>query len=204
MLVLGSCTPAAFRNFQLIPVTTVNNTDIQAWFKSDNDHFLFHSGIDVFQNHFTGLMIIKPLPGDHYRVVFINELGIKIFDMEFFGNGGYKLHYCLEYLNKKFIINTLKNDISLMLNNQTGIPLKEMQNCEAGTRVSKIRDENGVKYFLIRDRNGRIEEIFQRGGLRKSVNISFFSTTGIELDSVRISHQHIKLDIHLSKINENE
>ncbi len=168
------------------------------------DHFLFKASIDAFNNHFTGLMIVKPLTEEDYRIIFINELGIKIFDLEIFGTGDHKVHYCIEYLDKKLIIKTLKNDLSLMLNNQKSRILGEMQNKKSGIRVYKTRDKKGIKYLVVNDTTARVERIVRKDGLSKSANTSFFSSNGVELDSVRIAHKNIKLDIHLSKINENK
>jgi predicted RNase H-related nuclease YkuK (DUF458 family) len=204
VLVLAGCTPSVYNNFKRIPVTADNKAEIRPWFKSDDDHFLFQCGINVFRNHFTGLMVVKPLPDEDYRVVFINEVGIKIFDMEFFGTGGYRVHYCLEYLNKKLFIRTLKNDISLMLNNQPGDHIRTMTDSKNGYVVYKFRNNTGVKYFLVNGSTNRIKEIIQKRGLSKKVNISFYSSMNTELDSVRISHYNVKLDIHLAKINENK
>ena len=54
-----------------------------SWFKTDSDHLLMNTTIDVMKNHFSGLMVIKSLTNGGYRVVFITEVGLKIFDMEF-------------------------------------------------------------------------------------------------------------------------
>lgn len=148
-------------------------------------------------------MIIKPMPERDFRVVFINELGMKIFDMEFFSNGEFRLHHCIEFLNKKIIINTLKNDISLALNNQDYTIIKVSRDPETGKSGFKVRDDNGIKYFLVDGSSRRIEKIIRKGGIRKTTAVDFFSSGAPEPDSVKISHRHIKLDIHLSRINEN-
>ncbi len=163
---------------------------------------MYNSGIDAFREHYSGLMIIKPLPERDFRVVFINELGMKIFDMEFFSNGEFMLHHCIEFLNKKIIINTLKNDISLALNNQNFTILKVSKDQEAGKSGFKVRDGNGIKYLLVDDSSRRIEKIIRKGGIGKKTSVSFFSSDAPEPDSVKINHRHIKLDIHLSRINE--
>lgn len=185
-----------------MPGNSKINTEIKPWFQTGADHFLFNSSVDVFKNHFSGLMVIKPMTADDYRVIFINEVGIKIFDMEFTGSGDYKVHYCLEYLNKKLLLKTLRNDLSLMLNNQSGKNLKGLQNSETGDILLKMRDMSGVKYILVDNRSGKARQITRPGCAGKKVRITYFSGSGNDADSIRISHFNIKLDIHLSKINE--
>lgn len=202
VVLFAGCTPSAFRGFRQSDAPDICEPDVIPWF-SGNDHFVYNSGIDVFREHYSGLMIIKPLPERDYRVLFINELGMKIFDMEFFGNGEFRLHHCIEFLNKKFIINTLKNDLSLALNNHSFTTLKIFKEQETGKSGFKARDGNGIKYLLVDDNSRRIEKIIRKGGIGKNVSVNFFSSDGAEPDSLKISHSQIKLEIHLSRINEN-
>ncbi len=199
---LCGCSPGIIRGFKSMQGNSEVNAEVKPWFQADSDHFLFQSSVDVFRNHFSGLMVIKPLKADDYRVIFINEVGIKIFDMEFTGSGDYKIHYCLEYLNKKLFIKTLRNDLSLMLNNQSGKYLKGLQNSETGDIMLKFSDRSGIKYILVDNRSGKARQITRPGCTGKKVRITYYSNTGYEADSIRISHFNIKLDIHLSKINE--
>jgi hypothetical protein len=149
-------------------------------------------------------MLIKPLNGNSHRTLFITEVGIKIFDMEFFRNGDFKVHYCMDELNRKSIINTLKNDIGLMLNN---IPengkVKTMQEKNAGRTIIKSKDYNGVRYCFINKKTNKFDELIQTGTFLKKVNMRFYSNDGVEIDSINISHYNLKLNIHLSKIYEN-
>ena len=150
-------------------------------------------------------MIIKPFPENSYRVLYITEVGIKIFDMEFFSNGNFKLHYCLEALNKKSIIKTLKNDIGLILNS---FPEKNkinmMKDRQTDRTVIKTRDETGVKYYFLMDKTNQADEIIQTRGLLKKVNMHLYSGNGIRVDSIKISHYNMNLNINLLKLNENK
>ena len=148
-------------------------------------------------------MFIKPLNRNSYRTLFITEVGIKIFDMEFFSNCDFKLHYCMDELNRKSIINTLKNDIGLMLNNiAENENRKMMQEKVNGRTIIKSKDYNGVRYCFINKETNKIDELIQTGPLLKKVNMRFYSNDGAELDSINISHYNIKLNIHLSKLYE--
>ncbi len=74
-----------------------------SWFKTDSDHLLMNTTIDVMKNHFSGLMVIKTLTNGGYRVVFITEVGLKIFDMEFVPGETVKVYYLMDALNKKIL-----------------------------------------------------------------------------------------------------
>lgn len=180
----------------------VRTGNILPWFGKDADHILFHATIDAWKNHFSGLMVIKFLNPESCRVVYLTEVGIKIFDLEFFRNGDFKVHYCLEAINRKSVINILKNDLGLMLNN---IPeesnSKYLENKLNGKILLKTKDQAGTKYYLLNDKRNRVEEIFLKKSLQNKINIKFWSGKEGELDSVRISHYNVKLDIQLSIIN---
>ena len=204
LLLLSGCSLSLFNNFKPVPEAADNRKDVFSWFQGDTNRFLFQSYIDIYSNHFSGLMLIKPLNGNSHRTLFITEVGIKIFDMEFFRNGDFKLHYCMDELNRKSIINTLKNDIGLMLNN---IPengkVKTMQEKNSGRTIIKSMDYNGVRYCFINKKTNKVDELIQTGTFLKKVNMRFYSTDGAEIDSINISHYNLKLNIHLSKIYEN-
>ncbi len=202
IIAFSGCAPSVFRELRREGAENARETDVAPWFTGERDHYLYNSGIDAFREHYSGIFVIKPLPGSDYRVIFINELGIKIFDMEFFSSGGFVLHHCIEFLNRKFIINTLRNDISLALNNRQMKVIKVFRGPGNGKSGFKARDGDGIKYILVNDADNRAEKIIRRGGPGKKAVVTFFGSGGTEPDSVKIRHGHIKLNIHFSRIDE--
>jgi hypothetical protein len=148
-------------------------------------------------------MVIKPFTINSYRVLFITEIGIKIFDMEFNKNGDFRLHYCLDALNRKLVIKILKNDIGLMLDSIPKTNIRTLQNRENGRTIIRAKDNTGVKYYFLGYKTNRVDKIIQTRGLFKKMEMQFYSNNGYELDSVKISHNNINLSINLSILNEN-
>jgi hypothetical protein len=176
---------------------------VKPWFSDSPDHYLFNAEIDIYKNHFGGMMVIKYLSSESCRVVYITEVGIKVFDLEFFKNGDFKLHYCLEAINRKIIINTLRSDIGLMLANiPQGNKMKILQDQKQNKLLLKITDHSLAKYFLVDNISHRTEEILTKTCLQKKVEIKYSGNNLNELDSVQIRHNNIRLKIHLSRINE--
>lgn len=205
LLLLSGCSLFLFKDLHMISRTPDERQDVLSWFQGDADRYLYQATIDIYGNHFSGLLIIKPFSEDSYRTLFITQLGIKIFDMEFFSGGDFKLHYCLDELNRRSIIKTLRNDISLMLENvsKTG-RIKIMQEGQTGRMIIKFKGKTGVRYCLIDDKSNKINELIQTRCLLKKLNIRFYSSEGIEPDSISISNYINKLNIHLKKLNEIE
>jgi hypothetical protein len=202
IVLLTGCSYPQFNSFQRTSEAVISLNDVKPWFVEGQDHYLFSAEIDIYRNHFGGMMVIKYLSKESCRVVYITEVGIKVFDMEFFTNGDFKLHYCLDAINRKIIIKTLKKDIGLMLSNipsNNKITLSEDR--KKNETLLKSMGHDGTKYYLLNNKSLRVEEILTKKSLQKKVEIRYFYSQS-ELDSVRIKHYNIRLRINLSRINE--
>ncbi len=201
LLFLTGCSLSQFKSYKQVSEDVISLDNITPWFQEETDHLLFNARIDIRKNHFSGLMVIKYLKNDGYRVIYLTEVGIKIFDMEFFTNGDFKLHYCLEQLNRKPVIKILKNDIGLMLykipGNDKIVFLTDKQN---GGMLIKSTDHAGIKYYLLNNKKNRVDEIYLRRNLQEKMRIRFFSNDGSELDSVRLVQHNINLVMQLTKL----
>lgn len=203
LILFSGCSSTMMKGFQLMPESVIDTDSVKPWFQRQSDHFLFQTNINIYKHHFGGIMVVKSLSQESHRVVYVTELGIKIFDMEFFKNGDFKLHYCMDEIDKKYVIKTLKNDFSLLLESTpTGINSDIWMDSQRQKTIVRSRDNIGLKSYIIDDKTKKVEEILVTKNLRKKMKILFFSANGTELDSVRIKHYKIKLNIQLSKLNE--
>jgi hypothetical protein len=174
------------------------------WFRGDTNRILFRAHVDIYRNHLGGLMLIKPVNEKGFRVLFITEVGIKIIDMEFLNNGDFKLHYCLDALNRKSVLETLKNDMGLIL---MPIPedsrIKMMKDRRTGNTVIKSKNKNGLTYYFLEEQN-RVNRIMQKDGWIKRANMAIYSNNSTAIDSIHISHSPVKLNIYLSTLHESQ
>lgn len=74
----------------------------------------FKASIDVLKNHLTGLIIIKQTDSVSTHIIFVTEIGMKMFDFEW-KEGTMKAVYVFEPLNKPTLINALLNNFKSML-----------------------------------------------------------------------------------------
>jgi hypothetical protein len=160
-LILTACTHRMLEGNNTVPATGQKPV---SWFRTDSDHLLMRTQIDMMKKHFSGLMVIKALPDEGYRLIFLTEVGLKIFDMEFSSGKLVQVHYMLDAMNKKVIVKTLSGDLGMML-----MPVDPVQMSRS----------------------------------TRKVRVDYYSGNGIRLDSVNISHYHVKLKIRLSQITEN-
>lgn len=203
VLLLSGCSVALFNNYKPASLPEGINPDSYSWFSGDTGRTLFRSSISIYGNDFTGLLLVKPT-GQSQRILFITEMGIKIFDMEFYKAGSYSVHYCMEAIDRKPVIRRLGNDFSLMLYSVTGDGNQNiLKEKDTGMTVIKINDKAGKRFCKIDSHTGKVEELIQTGILTNKLNINFFGTSQERPDSVIISHYNIKFKIHLATINEN-
>jgi hypothetical protein len=147
-------------------------------------------------------MVIKPLTGGIYRVVFITEVGLKIFDMELLPDHRVKVHYIMDAMNKRALIKTLSNDISLVLMNRcVNVKPDLLQEKTSGEAVFRCRDK-GRKYYYYAQGGEKPYRILQTTGITNKVNVILYGNKASGLDSVKISHYNFRLSIGLYRIKE--
>jgi hypothetical protein len=200
LFLLNSCSFGLLEGYQKSAQVSIAPV---SWFRTDSDHLLMNTTIDVMKNHFSGLMVIKSEPDEGFRIVFITETGLKIFDMEFFQEAPVKVHYFMEALNKKILVKTLSGDLKLLL----VLPGKDEKTVVyeslSAPQIVKYKNKRMRNYYEISPRTGKPIQAFQTSGTSKKVRIDYYSEKGETIDSVKIIHEHVKLRIDMRLINEN-
>ncbi len=132
-------------------------------------------------------------------------MGLKIFDMEFPETGDVIMHYCIDALNRKMILKTLQNDLGLMTNWKGNIKkTAECKDKKSGSTVIKLKKKNKRSYLYVNNETGKTDKILQTGLFTKKVNLCYYSSQENKIDSIHIHHYNLKLNIHLSAINETQ
>ena len=101
-----------------------------------NSTLRYNTTIDVLKNHLSGLIIVKQTDSITKHIVFVTELGLKMFDFEL-NNHEIKTAYVFEPLNKPKLIEALKRNFSNMF------LLNELD--KNGIECSR----NGIKFFFV-------------------------------------------------------
>lgn len=109
---ISSCSVVGYK-------TVLNSDDINiatiTIFDDDFEKALYKTDINIYGNDLTGITIIKKTDSA-MRVVSVSELGMKYFDFEFPYNQQEEpiVHYIMEPLNKKLLVNMIKKDFGLL------------------------------------------------------------------------------------------
>ena len=110
MLINGSC---SIKRLSLSPVTNPETVvPFHRPFLSPGTELLYKAKVDIRGNPFSGLFAIRIYPDETYRVVFLNELGMKFFDFET-GSKGLTAHHCFEAFQKSGVRKILEESFRI-------------------------------------------------------------------------------------------
>ena len=162
---------------------------------------LYRTKVDILNNHFSGLLLIKQMPDSATRIFFSNEMGIKFFDLQFSKNGDFSVLYALEKLNKKTILKTLETDFRLLLMQYAGNNYSTFIKTENSSIIYYLLQQNNINVAYIFNKHD--DNVIQGEILSKRKIIVKLSINGIDnriADSISISHQNFHFDIGLKYI----
>jgi len=160
---------------------------------------LYKASVDVYGNHFSGILLIKEMADESCRVVFLNEMGLKILDLEFKGEE-FKVHHCFSAFDKWYILNTIEKDLKLVLLKdvtEEDKPVLFRDNVN-GETVYKLESEGLYNYYFVNSKNGRLERLENASSGSRKVVISFNDYEDDWPRHIEIEHESIDLNISLN------
>ena len=203
LYILGACSLKTHKGFDKIPHSSTGDFRI---LDQKFDKILFQTSIDVYGKHLSGLMFIKDMvPVNAYRVVFLSETGMSFFDFEFpKSNGGeFKVYYCMDLLDKKFILKTLRLDIELLL--MTGFDYSKFHSFNDKNRefyIRKYKDGRERRYYFKEISSNHITKVERSGLIFNKVKVELSEYISESPSKIKITHRDIKLNLELTKVTE--
>lgn len=192
VLVLSSCASNVVKEYTEVPlekkVVTV------PYFSNSDTDYVYKANISVYGNELTGIFIAKKINETTHRVVFTTEFGNKLLDFEISEND-FKVNSIAEELDRKILINTLKNDFRLLLRKQY---LIEEQFENAKDKVYKSREGNMYNFLFVSKTNKKQYKIVHSSLTKEKISISFDSENDIFAERIILQHRNIKLKIELN------
>ena len=160
----------------------------------------FKASIDVLKNHLTGIIIVKQTDSASTHIIFVTEIGMKMFDFEW-KDGIMKAAYVFEPLNKPTLINVLLNNFKSML-------LLDVYT-HAGWCTNKhfksYYDLEGYKYrYVVADslKGVASQNIFNKNRKSCIINYNFATETKTYTQIKCTQFGFVKIRTELNKIEE--
>ena len=194
LLFLLGCTSI----YKSLQPATGNVNDLQK-FKPVFTTALYRTQVNVVGKYLSGLLMIKKMPDSSVRIIFSNEMGFKFFDFGFLNDGGFKVHFVINKMNKKAAIKMLRKDFELIL-------MQALQTSNASIRKDDqyvyyiFRQSNGFNTYVINSAGNELIRM-ERSSKRKPVMeaIRKDAINGLP-DSIAVSHKNFNLTIALKKL----
>lgn len=190
------------KTYQLTDVKSVTNSEktVENLYFSSNDDYVYKCQMDIYKNHVSGILIIKKLSDATHRVVLTSDFGNKLIDFEISGDN-FKLNYVLADLDKKIVINFLKNDFQQLLKQQYPVT-ESFENEKSKIYLSKLDDKQ--YYLFFNKENGLLNKIIYTKNNKEKIDFTFDAKKHIFADSLSLQHKDFKINIKLFQITETE
>lgn len=181
------------------PVLSTEQTVENLYFSSKED-YVYKCQMDIYKNHVSGILILKKINDETHRVVLTSDFGNKMIDFEISEND-FKLNYVLPDLDKKIVVNFLKNDFRELLRQKYPVD-ESFENGSSEIYRSTIENKN---YYLFFNReSGLLKQIIYTKNRKEKIDFTFEAKKHIFADSLNIQHKDFEINIKLFQITENE
>lgn len=162
----------------------------------ENTSYIYRANLNLFGNDFSGMIIIKNQEKNK-RIVFINEIGMKFFDIEF-NNESYKVNHIFDPMNKKIFIKLLVNDFRFILMDNLNPDFKTYQEKESDLFAIKPKEKKELYYFS--KQSYFPKQAIKYSWLRKTVFLNYESYNEEKPSKISIKHKNIKFNMDLEFI----
>lgn len=164
------------------------------YFSDSKTDYVYKTNISVYGNELSGIFIAKKINDTTHRIVFTTEFGNKLMDFEISEND-FKVNSIVSELDRKILINTLKEDFRLLLKKQY---LIEAQFENESADIYKSADGKRDNYIFISKKDQKLEKIVHASKTKEKFTLYFNSENNIFAEKIQIIHQNIKLKIELN------
>lgn len=180
---------------QLSIVETKWVTIINPYFANTAKDCVYKASIEAYGRNFSGLLIIKKIGADHHRVVFTTEMGNKMFDFTFLKDE-LTINFIPDELNKKILLNVLKEDFTTLLKEQLDKVTTYTNDLE---NVYHSETKTGSLFYYF-SKNGNLNKIVKEKHGKAGTIFSFDKLNDHIAEQITIDHKTKKLRINLRSI----
>ncbi|OCB69459.1 hypothetical protein B0A79_16495 [Flavobacterium piscis] len=164
------------------------------YFSDSKTDYVYKTNITVYGNEISGIFIAKKINDTVHRIVFTTEFGNKLLDFEISDNT-FKVNSIVSELDRKILINTLKEDFRLLLKKEYLIQ-EQFEN--DSDNIYKSKDGKRDNYLFISKKDHRLEKVVHSSQTKEKFTLTFTSENNIFAEKIQIIHQNIKLKIELN------
>jgi phosphoribosylformylglycinamidine (FGAM) synthase PurS component len=165
------------------------------YFSNPKTDYVYRAKISVYGHELGGILIAKKINDSVHRLVLTTDFGNKLIDVEL-GENSFKVNNIVDELNRKILINTLREDFRLLLKKEYAVSGEFI---EGDNKVYQSIEANSFYHLFYTAKNSLYKLV--KGSKRKQrITVLFTSENNIFADRVIIRHSNIKLEIELNTL----
>lgn len=193
---------ASCKTYRLTEVKPIPSSEkaVENLYFSSNEDYVYKCQMDIYKNHVSGILIIKKISETTHRVVLTSDFGNKLIDFEI-SEDDFKLNYVLPDLDKKIVINFLRNDFQQLLKQKYPVT-ESFENENSKIYLSKM-DKKGY-YLFFNKENNLLKQIVYTKNNKEKIDFTFDAKKNTFADSLNLQHKDFKINIKLFQITENQ
>lgn len=175
-----------------------NQKDFQNLYFSDSaKDYVYKANIEVYGKQLGGIFVAKKMNDTLHRAVLTTDFGNTLLDFEVSENS-FKVNYCVDELNKKIVLNTLKNDFRLVFRQNHFV--EEVFENQSHT-IYKVNDGKRFNYLYESKSEKKLIQLSHTTKTKEKVVIRFEGKNTTFAEKINIEHKNIKLKIELNQIS---
>lgn len=198
LVILSSCSgPYKKLNKIEYPRNQIKNIPYALPFSENT--LIYKTNISFYKNEISGLLIIKKIDENIYRIALTTQFGLKIFDFEL-NHGHLDIKYCVEYLNKKIIINTFQTDFKILLMQFETDQIFSIDNHDQNQKVWQFKNGKLSTNYIQNTESKQIEIISYKKHNSEKISVGLYPYKGNIPEVITLNHHNIKLKMNLKLI----
>lgn len=191
------CLFVSCKSYQVQDAVSVDNSlqFVQNQYFSDVSlDYVYKTHIEIYGNKMGGIFIAKRINDSIHRMVLTTDFGNKLLDFEISENS-FKVNFIIDNLDKKIIINTLRDDFRTLLQ----VNSKVFKTYKRNNEVIYQTEYNAYYYFDEVSRN--LTKIIKTNKRKEKVVFTFDSKKTTFAENINIQHFNIKLKIDFNQLS---
>lgn len=156
--------------------------------------YVYKTHIEIYGNKMGGIFIAKRINDSIHRMVLTTDFGNKLLDFEISENS-FKVNFIIDNLDKKIIINKLRDDFRTLLQ----VNSKVFKTYKRNNEVIYQTENNAYYYFDEVSRN--LTKIIKTNKRKEKVVFTFNSKKTTFAENINIQLYNIKLKIDFNQIS---
>lgn len=165
----------------------------------DYNSILFKTNIQVFKNNISGLVLLKKTEQDSsVHVVFMSEFGLTLLDMKY-KNDNFEVFSSKEFFTNERMINLLKNDFRVILQDFKYIDDYRIKNINDGEKKLKFSHMSD-KFSYFYKPEFYVYKINKSNLLFKTLIVQITRNSSNQPSNIQMKHVGLKLLINLELI----